>query len=117
MTPPKKTNEQKAKQQTRKICSQSNTGVLSGKTGMDVDSQEFFLQVLLEPFNIVVRHTTCNQEVSRPYGEHQHSMKSCVIVFMCHLDTSSTEPCDVHDPIISEDIILTCQNVGLGQRV
>ena len=80
------------------------------------DSQEF-LQVFLEPFDIVLCHAICNQEVGWPQGEHQRSMKSCVIVFMCHLDTSSTEPCDIHDPIISKNIILTCQNVGLGQRV
>lgn len=88
------------------------------EVGMNIDSLKFwgfFLQVFLQPIDIVFCHAACDQEVSRPHGEHQPSVESCVIVFMRHFDAGGTEPGHIHDPVISENIILTCQDVGFWQ--
>lgn len=74
----------------------------------------FFLQVFLEPFQIIVHHAVTNAEVHRPHCEHQASVKARVVVFVRHVHAGGAKTRDVHEPVISEDVVLACQDVGFG---
>lgn len=56
-----------------------------------------------------------NGEVRWPRGEHESAVETRRVVFMRDVDASAPQPRGVHDPVVTQHVVLAGQHVGAGQ--
>lgn len=70
-------------------------------------------EVFIQPFYIAVSGLNACREISRPNGEYHTAMKAVIEVIERDFHAGILQALGVHHPVVSQDIILTGQDVSL----
>lgn len=72
-------------------------------------------QVLIQPFEVTIPSPDSYREVGRPACENHTAMEAVLKVVQGHVHTRTLQALGVHDPVVTQDIMLAREDVGLRE--